>query len=551
MLVGESNDYNLTEADVRSFGRRAVATWVLTGMVGLAAMTAGAAPPESPFAKRIPAGELPDGLPWINTSKPLTFGSLRGRFVLLDFWTYGCINCMHLIPALQKLEATYPTQLLVIGVHSPKFENEQDLAKVREAVARYDLTHPIVNDVGFVIWKRFGVSVWPTLLLIDPEGYLVWAGRGEQTFEQLDRVLKPAVAYYRSKGLLDERPLPIDRPAPPAATPLRYPGKVLADAESGRLFVADSNHHRIVIATLEGKLVETVGRGEAGAADGPFDECRFFRPQGLALWNNALYVADTENHLIRKIDLAGKSVSTVAGTGRQGRELPPPGKTARPLGTAISSPWDLLVHDKQLYIAMAGPHQIWRMSLAEPGIAPYAGNAREDIVDGVLLPKRWYEEGSSSFAQPSGLASDGTWLYVADAEGSSIRGVPFDRTKSVKTVVGTAHLPKARLFTFGDIDGDARSARLQHPLGVAWADKQLYVADTYNSKLKVVDSSSGATRTLAVTGLNEPSGLSIAGGKLYVADTNNHQIKTVDLKTMAVAVLEIVGLSAPAASASH
>jgi thiol-disulfide isomerase/thioredoxin len=531
--------------------------------------------PRHPFpgAKRAPS--LDGGLGWINTAGPLDIKDLRGKFVLLDFWTYCCINCMHILPELKKLEQAYPNELVVIGVHSAKFETEQDSKNITDAVLRYEIEHPVVNDAHHVIWDRYSISSWPSLRVIDPEGNLVAGDNGEVQFEVLDRFLKAAIPYYRKKGLLDETPLRFDLEAYASdKTPLRFPGKVLADEQGQRLFIADSNHNRIVIASLDGTLQEVIGSGEIGAADGNYAKASFNKPQGMALTDEMLYLADTENHLIRKIDLTKKQVATIAGRGFQGRNAWPglnleevnSGRDAKlpsrwvgsPLKTAINSPWALWIHGDELFIAMAGPHQIWKMPLDESEIGPYAGNGREDIVDGPLLPKRPYEEGFASFAQPSGLTSDGTWLYVADSEGSSIRAVPFERSKhpEVWTVVGTSHLRSARLFTFGDVDGAGEKVRLQHALGVAYHNKLIYVADTYNNKLKVVDPKRGFSRTLAGNGkpgrsdnppqFDEPAGLSFAGGKLYVADTNNHLIRVVDLDHgNKVSTLTIKGLEPP------
>ena len=209
---------------------------------------------------------------------------------------------------------------------------------------------------------------------------------------------------------------------------------------------------------------------------------------------------------------------------------------------------------------MAGCHQIWTMRLDGTSIGPYAGNGREDIVDGPRLPRQAYQPGSASFAQPSGLTGDGRWLYVADSEGSSIRAVPWDPRGEVRTVAGTSQLPVARLFTFGDVDGPAERARFQHPLGLAFHAGRIYVADTYNHKIRVVDPADGTTRTLAGTGqpghgdrpaeFFEPAGLAVAAGKLFVADTNNHLIRTIDLKTLEVRTLVIAGLKPPALPAA-
>ena len=275
----------------------------------------------------------------------------------------------------------------------------------------------------------------------------------------------------------------------------------------------------------------------------------------MALHGDSLFVADTENHLIRKVDLTARRVATVAGVGRQARG-PAPVRPMDPAKAALNSPWDLWVHGPDLYIAMAGPHQIWRMRLDGSTIEPYAGNGREDIVDGPRLPEEPYRLGFSSFAQPSGLASDGTWLYVADSEGSSIRAVPFDPSKQVRTVVGTSKLPRARLFTFGDVDGPRGRARFQHPLGVVYTDERLYVADTYNNKIRVVDPRSGAVQTLVGAlqpghsddppRFHEPAGITAAAGRLFVADTNNHLIRVVDLRSgNKVSTLAIAGLEPP------
>jgi thiol-disulfide isomerase/thioredoxin len=507
----------------------------------------------APFTERVKIPEFPEGLKWLNVAQPIEMQQLRGKFVLLDFWTYCCVNCMHLLPELKKLEKAYPNELVVIGVHSAKFANEQDSKNIAEAIQRYEIEHPVINDPQHALWTRFGVDVWPTLLLIDPEGYAVWGRTGEVTFEQLNKVLKPAVAFYDGKKLLKRGPLALDHPAPPD-TPLRFPGKVLADEPGSRLFIADSNHNRIVIARLDGTLLDTVGSGVQGRADGGYAAAEFNHPQGLALQGSTLYVADTENHLLRKIDLAAHRVTTLAGIGQQSHKALAAARLARPLVTPLNSPWDLWIHKGVLYVAMAGAHQIWRMPLAAAGIGPYAGNAREDVVDGPLLPGEPFQAGFASFAQPSGLACDGTWLYVADSEGSSIRGVSLPPGRQVRTLVGTARLPRARLFTFGDVEGTALTALLQHPVGIVFYQGQLYVADTYNNKIRVIDPADGTTKTLVGSGaagnvdgpvatFDEPAGISAAAGKLFVADTNSHAIRVIDLSDGAkVHTLTINGL---------
>ncbi len=526
---------------------------------------------DHPFPNHRKAPSLDDGVAWINTAGPIDLRQLRGKFVILDFWTYCCINCMHILPQLKKLEHAYPNEIVVIGVHSAKFATEQDSKNIEEAVLRYEIEHPVVNDAQHKIWDKYEITSWPSLCVIDPEGNLIARNSGEIDFELLDRFFKKAMPYYRRKGLLDTTPLRFELAAFQApATPLHFPGKILADEKTDRLFIADSNHNRIVVATLDGTLVETIGSGQAGAADGNFSKASFNHPQGMALSGDILYVADTENHLLRKVDLKKKQVHILAGTGKQGRgwpgieELNGPAVrigqawVGKPLKTALNSPWALTVHRHDLFIAMAGLHQVWKMSLTKGDIGPVAGNGREDIVDGPQLPGQPYEEGYSSFAQPSGLSTDGTWLYVADSEGSSIRAVPLDPAMPVQTVIGTSHLPAGRLFAFGDVDGQGRKVLLQHALEVLYHDGMLYVADTYNNKIKVIDPRRQTCHTVAGTGkagalddpadFHEPAGLAYARGKLYVADTNNHLIRTIDLQHgNQVATLEIAGLTPPVA----
>jgi DNA-binding beta-propeller fold protein YncE len=522
----------------------------------------------NPYPHRVPAPAL-EGGEWVNTAAPLSLADLRGRYVLLDFWTFCCINCMHVLPELKKLERAFPNELVVIGIHSAKFEGERATDNIREAVLRYEIEHPVVNDAKMTIWGTYGARSWPTLVLIDPAGDVVWAASGERSFDEMKAVIDRGLPYYRAQGLLKPAPRPtiIDASKQPA-TALRYPGKILADEQGGRLFIADSNHNRIVVAKLDGKVEQVIGSGAIGREDGGFDACSFNHPQGMALVGNILYIADTENHLLRKADLASRRVTTVAGTGEKGSawpdfravaESPKQGAAAKRGAlktTALASPWALWQHGTDLYIAMAGMHQIWKMPLDESKIEAYAGNGREDIADGPLLPGTPYDPRFSSFAQPSGLSSDGKRLFVADSEGSTVRSVPFDPNGKVETLVGVT----GTLFDFGDVDGSGRDVRLQHALDVAWADGKLYVTDTYNNKIKVIDVEQRTCRTLAGTGkagnadgekgraatFNEPAGISAANGKLYVADTNSHLVRVVDLSgTNRVTTLKIVGLNPP------
>ena len=490
---------------------------------------------------RVRAPELAGGRGWLNTDKPLTLSALKGKIVLLDFWTYGCVNCMHIIPDLKKLEAKYANQLVVIGVHSAKFDNEKETENIRRIILRYEIEHPVVNDADFAIWQAYTVRAWPTQVLIDPAGYAVGAVSGEGNYEVIDEAIAQLVEEFRKRGELNEQPLrlALER-AKVGDVPLAFPGKVLADAEGDRLFISDSNHNRIVVTRLDGTLLETIGTGASGAEDGPFERASFYRPQGMALDGQHLYIADTENHLIRLVNLKARTVETIAGTGKQSLARTAEGP-ARSVG--LSSPWDLQLAGRTLYIAMAGPHQIWKLDLDQQQVSAFAGTGREARTDGPRL--------MAAFAQPSGLATDGHQLYVADSESNIIRAIDLSEPEGfVRTLAG------GDLFDFGDVDGEGDEVRLQHPLGLVLYGDRLLIADTYNHKIKLLDPQTGSVKTFTGTGkpgqrdgasasFYEPGGLSIAHGKLYIADTNNHAVRVLDLKTKETRTLVIKGLRPP------
>lgn len=500
---------------------------------------------ENPFPDRPNAPSLAGGTAWLNTSGEITMRDLRGKIVIFDFWTYCCINCMHVLPDLKFLERKYPNELVVIGVHSPKFDEEHETESIRQAIMRYEIEHPVVNDANKILSRNFRMSSWPTLVLVDPEGKYCGQISGEGHRDFFDQLIGKLIAYHKAKGTLDETPvrfkLERERREP---TPLKYPGKILADESGNRLFISDSNHNRIVITTLDGQLLDVIGNGKFAANDGNYSEASFDRPQGMELVGDTLYVADTENHLLRSVNLKSKTVSTLAGTGKQARFRRSRGKLRE---MALNSPWAIEHVDGTLFIAMAGPHQIWSHDLKSQTIQVFSGSGHEDIIDGA------HDE--AALAQPSGIISDGNFLYIADSEGSSIRKISVKPDGRVSTVIGTAHLRNGRLFSFGDRDGVGTEAQLQHPLGVALHEGVLYVADSYNQKIKKINLKTRECTSWLGTGkrgtkldpaeFSEPEGVSIAAGKLYIADTNNHRICVADLKTGQVVALRIDGLKPP------
>ena len=491
----------------------------------------------------IHAPELAGAVEWLNVPHPLTLKKdLRGKIVLLDFWTYGCINCMHVLPDLKRLEHKYRDELVVIGIHSAKFTNERQSDNIRRIITRYGIEHPVANDADFKIWRAYGVRAWPTLVLIDPAGYVVATASGEGKVDAFDQAIGAVRMVFDERGELNRQPIPIVLEGVGRVDgPLRFPGKLTIDSGSGRLFVADSNHNRILVVTPTGAIDHQIGSGTAGSDDGSFDHAQFFRPQGLCYdaTRDTLYVADTENHLVRAAQLGTRTVSTVAGTGKQAAWMGDGGAARQ---TALNSPWDLALLEREagplLLIAMAGSHQVWMIDLDRSLVFRYAGSGREARVDGSV--------DDAAFAQPSGLALDGRSLFVADAESNIIRKIELPPSNEVRTLAG------GDLFDFGDTDGRGDAVRLQHPLGIAAMEGLVYVADTYNHKIKVLDPRTRKVTTLAGTGASgsldgplksatfyEPGGIAAAPGRLYVADTNNHAVRTIDLVAGKVTTLAI------------
>ncbi|KAI4374057.1 hypothetical protein MLD38_012100 [Melastoma candidum] len=509
--------------------------------------------------------EFPSKLDWLN-SAPLTFGrDLKGKVVVLDFWTYCCINCMHVLPDLEFLEKKYKDMpFTVVGVHSAKFDNEKDSDAIRNAVLRYGITHPVVNDGDMYLWRELGVNSWPTFAIISPAGKLLALLAGEGRRKDLDDFVEAAFRYYGEKKELDNRPLPLrlekDNDPRLSTSPLKFPGKLAIDILNNRLFISDSNHNRIVVTDLDGKFVIQIGStGQEGLRDGNFDEATFNRPQGLAYNSkkDLLYVADTENHALRVIDFANEMVRTVAGNGTKGMDYEGGGTGIEQL---LNSPWDVCYEpvNEMVYIAMAGQHQIWEHDTSNGVTKAFSGNGYERNLNGSGPT-------NTSFAQPSGISLSGDYkeAYIADSESSSIRALDL-RTGGSRLLAGGDPLFSENLFRFGDHDGKGSDVLLQHPLGVLYAKNgQVYIADSYNHKIKKLDPGSNEVATIAGTGkagfldgdpvkaqLSEPSGM-VEGenGRLYIADTNNSLIRYLDLnkKGAELLTLELKGVKPPVA----
>ncbi|HEX5204110.1 MAG TPA: NHL domain-containing thioredoxin family protein [Actinoplanes sp.] len=454
---------------------------------------------------RVRAPEL-RGHGWLNTGgKDLTLADLRGKVVLLDFWTYGCINCLHVLDELRPVEQKYGDALVIIGVHSPKFVHEQNHEALAAAVERYGVHHPVIDDADMHLWQQYAAKAWPTLAVIDPTGYLVASMAGEGHAEGLSRLIDELIAKHSADGTLHRGDGPYVPPAP-ADTLLRFPGKAI-ELPGGNLLVSDSARHSVVELTPDGEtLVRRYGTGERGA---PFSE-----PQGLLLLPPAVrdrvgydvVVADTVNHQLRGLRLDSGEVTLVAGSGKPWRSAVEGTQPA--LEADLSSPWDVAWYDDKVIVAMAGIHELWWFEPAAGTVGVYAGTTVESLRDGPI-PDVW-------MAQPSGLSVGGDRLWIADSETSALR---YIEAGVLHTAVGQG------LFDFGHVDGPAEQALFQHPLGVAaLPDGSVLVADTYNGAVRRYDPATDAVSTVD-SGLAEPSDILVTStGEVFVVESGGHRL---------------------------
>lgn len=514
---------------------------------------------------RVRASEL-EGRGWLNTGgKSLDLESLRGKIVLLDFWTFCCINCLHVLDELRPLEEKYSDVLVTVGVHSPKFEHEADPVALAAAVERYEIHHPVLDDPELATWKAYTARAWPTLVVVDPEGYIVAHLSGEGHKDGLAVLLEELVAEHEAKGTLHRGDGPYVAPVPTSGT-LRFPGKATQLA-NGNYLVVDSGHHRVVELRPDLETVERViGSGTKGYADGVAETAQFNEPQGVAVLPSELawklgyeaVVADTVNHRLRGVTLSSGYVQTVAGNGVQRLLDAGPARVTESgaavwsehhdggpadfaadavdvgllgLGTdvSLSSPWDVVWSDKlqRVVIAMAGTHQIFAFEPLSGEVSILAGSGLEGLLDGPA-EEAW-------FAQPSGLAVDAEDnIWVADSETSALRRLVLGPGEQGMTSVTVESAVGKGLFDFGFRDGEAAEARLQHPLGVTvLPDGSVAIADTYNGAVRRYDPATKAVSTLA-RGLAEPSDVVVVhpeGGEplLVVVESNKHQLVLVPI----------------------
>lgn len=464
------------------------------------------------------------GLVWFNVPKPLTLGQVFGRVLILDFWTFSCINCLHILPALRRIERAFEDDVVILGIHSPNFPYERDEKNVAKAIARHQIEHPVVHDPEFKLWDAYNVKVWPTLIMVSPDGKVFARQAGEPDADRLLEAVGNAVRKYKVMGKLRPASLELTKPEKETGL-LRFPGKMKSLMFKGKRHwaVADSGHHQIAIFDDDGQIVERVGRGAAGNLNGEYNRSAFDNPEGIATAENTIYVGDVGNHLIRKIDLVSQQVTTIAGLGRRGLTLT---KEAVAMDAGLASPFALELLGDKLIFANTGTHQIGEMDLTTNKIRPLAGKGVKELKDEVGR--------AAQLAQPAGfaIAPDNKTLYFADSDNSSIRELNLE-TLEVKTLAGKGMAQSGRK------NGPFSTARFMHPMGIVWCEGKLIVADTFNATLRVLDLKEQKVDNFATdfecldptaTPLQDPEGLVWDGeNRLFVVDSNAHRILVYNL----------------------
>lgn len=456
--------------------------------------------------------QFPADLQWVNTAAPLKLSSLRGRATLLWFFTSSSVHCQTDLAELKTLESRFPDGLSIIGVHQPRYPAEADAARVLKTINRWFMRYPVINDHEFVLWRLFDIKAWPSAVLLDAEGRVAGIFPGRDRRAELEARINVLLDDAANHDLRTFEAAPQAR-KPEARTPIGFPTALAASEQF--VYLADTGRNRVLELTHDGRIARVFGSSNAGLWDGRKTEAGFNAPQGVALSKDALYVADTGNHALRRIRLLSGEVDTIAGTGK-----PATGGTevGLPRTMALNSPTGLAMHHERLYIAMSGLHQIWLFDLNTQQLGPWAGDGREDLVDG--------HGQFASFGQPMGLSLGKDTLYVADAGSNSVRAVRL-ADAAVSTLI------EGHLFESGDVDG-AAAARLAGPKGLC-ADHTrnvLWIADSLNGKLKVHALAKAETKTLNLNyPLNDPCGLSMAPGCLWLSNSNAHELLKLDMKT--------------------
>ena len=462
------------------------------------------------------APEFPQNLEWLNLSEPLRMAQLRGKVCAVAFINAGSAWSQQRLNDLAHLRARHGGRLNVVAVHVPRFEHERDARRVAKRLSRQKLDFPIAHDPDWTLWQQYGIEAWPTVVLLDGEGRIRerWVGDGQvRELDSAVTALNDAIVP-RSRN---DAPIELRSLREPML-PLRFPVGVAVNANY--LYVADSGHHRVLECDHGGRVLRQFGSGGPGFIDGPMELSAFNRPHGICLQRDMLYVADSGNHAVRRIQLRTGDIDTICGAGRPGE--PVEGEVTDPRAVALDQPRALALSAEAMHIATAGDNRVWTYDMGKRELRLLAGSGALGVADGT--GKR------ASFAEPVGLATVQQMLYVCDAAGSAIRSVNA-RSGQVTTLLGED------AWNFGQADGARVEARLQQPQAIALDPDApvLWIADSGNDTLRMLRLGGGELATFELPQrLHAPSGLVIADRVAWIADTDAHAVLRLDIQTGAL-----------------
>ena len=473
---------------------------------------------------RVRAPELPDQLDWVNCNIPPAIASSKGKVILLYFWTYSNINSLNLLPDLRTIENRHDDGLIMIGVNCPKFSHEQDPANVLKAINRLFLRYPVCSDPDFKVWQSYGIEAWPSVAVIDAEGYLTRILSGDDMIRQLDNLVGELLDQAAVKDLRNFTRVQASSRKPEPTSVLKFPTAIATARDF--LYVCDSANNRVLEIRENGQIMRVFGSGNPGFWDGVLENSGFSLPRGLVVSENYIYVADTGNHAIRRINLFNGEVETLIGTGKPGKMMVRDSRELREV--TLVSPVALVLHGTVLYISNAGMHQIWKLDLEANTVGWFTGTGQAIMTDGNPI--------EAGFMQPMGMTVCKPFLYVADADASAVREVHLEHG-GVITRIGAGG------YCFGDQDGARAKALMQYPMDLAVDSKgkQIWIADSFNNKLRVYNIKGGNLQTPEIDyEFSEPFGLHMDDKNvLWVANTNAHEIVKVDVLTKQCHTFEI------------
>ncbi|WP_101926966.1 MULTISPECIES: thioredoxin-like domain-containing protein [Luteimonas] len=456
------------------------------------------------------APEFPASLEWLNLSDPLRMAQLRGKVCALAFVNLGSAWSQQRLADLGYLRVRHRERLNVVAIHVPRFDADRDARRSAKRAHRQQYEFPVAHDADWTLWQQYGIEAWPTVVLLDGHGHIRERIVGEGGIRDLDARVA-ALAGELTPQLINTDPVRLRRSGEPPL-PLRFPaGLALA---GNFLYIADSGHHRVLECDAGGRVLRQFGSGSPGFIDGPMELAALTRPHGLYVDRDVLYVADTGNHAVRRIELRSGDISTVCGAGRPG--VTQEGPIADPRNIALDQPRSVVLDGDKLFIATAGDNRIWKLDLGNSTVSLLAGNGTLGVNDGPA--------NSASFAEPVALACVQQTVYVCDAAGSAIRSV-HARTGQVSTLLGVD------TWQFGMVDGPRTEARLQQPQAIALdpASPVLWIADSGNDALRRLRLGGGEVTTFELSQrLHAPGGLAVSADAVWIADTDAHAVLRLD-----------------------